>query len=934
MITVNNKENDCELLSEFNDAFKNNFLINQINQTFNSDQLVKLDQTVNNKPTKISLSSQNFESQPALNNNCPPKPPSRTKSTSKLNKTQNDLDNVNNLKKLNSHESAPQKTLDSTNCSTIKIINQPLNYSNSNLQQKNERNSDENKLIKSNLSNLNYGENESNSFNLTGQLNKLIISVQANDKEINLEQTKLVNCKNDYQLEHMKSDLEKEQQQMKISIPDDSFKSIKKPSSNNGLWSSSSNDLNKDKSKINRIKFNNELIQNKFDIEQQVVKRSKTTHLDTRPLNSIIKNNNLDKSLLDKSNNILKERSVNESIDKLVHKSISRLASKRNQVSNNETVRNKSCSSLYQTMNSSPDCEIMKRSRIPTSKSSVHLSKPDRRSADFVLTSYSEKVLTDNCLGVSSSSSCSLCTSKSLSTDSLDSLTRKDSSRSSSLSNLNSSLDNCDFNRLKTSSSTSRMIRPTAVRFGAINNAVKSPINSSSNYSFRLDGTRSLSNLTNYQLMNYNKKLSKTNSNNHFYPIRELSRIDESIDDDQEQQSRQERNIDYVTKFRKNDDKLNEFKFINSTNQPIKTSSNAYDSNACSSTSSTTFSPLTNRNSNLTFTNSDTNSLISSSLDLDAHCMDSSDHLTINKSSNLSTITNITNTTNTNTSSSSTKPSLNQFKSSLINQLIDSNSHLKNNICIDNEQSSINDCKLDNQLNGSLVNFGKRLDNDIGMKIKENDFVNDNKLKDVEIVNDDLSDSNELSLIENLNDTQKNMFNSKKLMFAKNKSSLISKDSCRSFELNERIVELEMQLMSHKTKFKESLNLIKLLSDHCNDLIEVFNENYNCKLNELNKLVNENQRLIKMNQQIKLENKNLNETCDDLTRALRNQNIESNINNAKDDQSLFYKDQAYRELEEMYREKTEELNNLKAKFKQNNELYERVKSKAMEKVER
>lgn len=890
-----NKENDCELnnlISEFSNSFnayKGTYLSNQ------NVQNVQINESDNGEisRTKVKLVKQQSldeTSNSSTSSSCnPPKPPSRIKSLSKLNKVQRD----SNGTLVNDSNELAQNTV---KCSTIQIINQSINYSPITTDQIDEFKVQNNLTTNSDCSILNDLKTE--------KTNKLTISVQANDNPIKLEEqtSKLINCDNDYQLTNMKSELISNGNEI-IKIETD------KQQTNNGLWSNDNLNKSKRSKSVKQLTSRDfkacseKLLNYELSIKQpKVIKKSNTMQFDSRSIN-VLDKSLLDKSLVDKnksklpirisSNSLLdkkiqEKRSVDESINKLVNKSINRLTVDRS-VKNklpydtlpsirapNETVlKNKSCSFLNQcstnqmTSSLTLPNQTIKKSKIPYSKSSVTLSRFDNQSNSDYL---KNRILT-NCLDVSSlsSSSCSLCTS--ISDDSLESSNK---SKTSSLSNLDHNFEN---SKIKTSNSMSKI----GQKLESLMNERSIRIN---NHPFK-DGTRSLSNLTSYNLVAHaNKRLLKTNSNYQFHIDRELSRIDETVDDDQEQ-------IKQKTVISNQFDNLVSDSKSNRTNQTIDSCTNY--------------------------------SIISSSLDNLHGCMDESNRSTNTQSSNLcssksnvssnnlsmNTPTNIPINTPINRSSfiesinTSSKPSINQFKSSLINQLIDSNSHLKANL-------GLGQSNLDEE-----------------SSIKEN---------------------NETSL-ENLNETQKSIFNSKKSLFAKNRSLMNKTDSCKSFELNERIVDLEMQLNSHKTKFNESLNLIKLLSEHCNDLIEVFNETYNCKLKEIGELVNENQRLIELNDEYKIENLNLNETCNDLRKHL-NQELNQNCSNQDNLKSIknfnLNQEQKYTELEERYnklknaldysrdneQQLTDELNNLKVKFQLNSELYERVKNKALEKVER
>ena len=835
-----NKENDYDLINEFNNSLKTttNFLINQ---NVISDQL------------KDQLNNKNDQ-------NNKPKPPSRIKSTSKLNKIQRD--NVN---------SSSDNTQNLINCSTIKI---KMNGENDDEQAKSVNSS---KIILNN--------------NLKELTNKLTINVQANDKQLIKLEQELEQVKDANQLESDKSELILNGQQTLNGITSN-FESASPnngpstafSSHDNGLWSSS--DLNSSKSKHTIKQLNNNQLATKNKELQNFKSIKQQTEFVKKPINESklpVKNNFPDKTRLD--------RSLDESINKLVGKSINRLADKikfKNALADDELIRNRSCSSLAcSLLSNSEKNQLIKKSRIPYSKSSVTLNSY-RQTDRFYET---KKVLTDNCLEVSStsSSSCSLCTS--ISEDSLES--KKESNHSSSLNDLNSSLaGQFDFSHIKTSNSISKINQ----RLDLISSNRRSLSNLKNTElaanQFK-DGTRSLTSLTHSNLIGFNNRRSlKLNSNlfNH-----ELSRIDESFDDDQ-QELKQKENLDQ--------DKLN------SNWLDFKVESKKDD----------VIAKLTNNNASQTDESNKTFSLISSSsLDNELHGMAeaSSDKLMFDTSINLSTNT-LINTSNNNASinrsNTSSRTSLNQFKSSVINQLIDSNSHLKDNLCFPSKDVEIDRLELANKLESS-----KRLDED--------------KFDDDEILN---------------NEIQKNIFSNKKLMFAKNRS-LISKDSCKSFELNERIVDLEMQLASNKTKFKDSINLIKLLSDHCNDLIDII---YNLKTNEINSLKSENLHLKKLNDEFKCENLNLNETCNDLKKLL-NDEFDQICKRDYLDQNLAKsteanQTEAFKELEERYdkmknaldfareneQQLNSELNNLKLKFNQNSELYERVKLKSLEKIER
>ena len=945
-INSTNKENDCELnnlISEFSDSFnalKGSYIIhpNVINGQIISNQTTS--QAINsqaigqnglsNMPTKISLSPQhsldtNFNSfvnsSANVLSNSPPKPPSRAKSTFKSNKQREE--SVNSPTVTNTHESTQGSVQNPVKCSTIKITSQP--------------NHENGQRANQSSAGVNFSENGLSSFANPQTANKLTISVQASDK-------------NDRRFSDMKSE-------HKSELILNGQANVEETASRFGLWSSVENDLDKSKrlKSVKQLKFSEVNAKNKpgdkssFNgVEQQVVngtsqKSNSTMELDLRLSMNRLKNSLLDKrELMEKqsrperrsdrktSDNKASDRktpnskasdkprrSIDESVNKLASKSISRLADKSlgsriPQVVPSGAVRNKSCSSLYQSEDSSSS---LKKSRIPLSKSSINLGIGYRRPIDRMTMSSpvcrTSPVLTDNCLEVPSSSSssfCSLCSS--MSDDSLDKPNKApapdySSSLTSSLSNLNSSVDSSFENsRIRTSHSMSKISQ-------RLESLMKPDARRTNNCPFR-DGTRSLSNLTSYNLVGYtNRRLPKTNSNHFFQPIRELSRIDESLDDDQEQAKSRS--------LSKEDNKLDA--------GWLDYSKGSDDSDAGRTNQSTYSDTRTNLSSSLTFSPSD-----------NLHGMDESTRSTntsTNHASSFSTPVNTSANTSVNTSvnthnisspdnvspasdrpinrpaspdhaalSSGVRPSLNQFKSSLINQLIDSNSHLKTNLGLDEPSGDPKDGELDDEA-------------------------------------------------KSLNETQKNIFNSKKCLFAKNRSLMSKTDSCKSFELNEKIVDLEMQLTSHKQKFNESLNLIKLLSDHCNDLIDVFNSNYNCKLKEIGQLLQENQRLIKLNDEYKIEMMNLNETCDDLSNCLSRQ-LNQELNQQAygqppgktgANQRLL---EQYKELEEEYgklksafdysRESetrlTDELNNLKIKFQQNHELYERVKSKALEKVER
>ena len=997
-INTTNKENDCELsnlMNEFSDSFK------LINQSLLGDPL---DEGYSkSRTTKLNSNPHSFV---AASNASPPKPPTRARSTSKLNKAYQDNVNSSTIVVSNSHAQEPIK------CSTIKITNQPVSIVNC---------SPSDDLTNATSVDLSERSNRC----------RLTISVQANDQPTtNLEQTKLVNCKNDqdmktvlngeFRTSDLKSEMGNENQPVELGLTKNGTfikSNEKQPTTNNGLWSTTDSTATSCISNLNKSKRSKSVKQlgsnrlfndiklspiqsnassRTVQIEQQVVRKSNTMHFDhlrsldrlknntelfdrrsVKPTSDTINDRRLDRRSDKQRDKPDRDRSVNESVDKLVSKSISRLADKsltnlslnnQSQVRLadrllNEIVRNKSCSSLYQqrSVHQSVDSSsnlgdlsainrTAKRSRIPYSKSSVTLSRPI--DACQTLKDYSNdysselrmmknssssesrlpnanKILTDNCLDVSSSSSsCSLCTS--LSADSLEScLNKKDSNRTGSLSNLNSSSDR-DFEHLqvRTSQSMSKINQKLDSLMG------RSRIPRMPNQ-FRFDGqTRSLTSLTGYNLAGYTNRrvLNRTNSNHLFQPSRELSRIDEnsleikdSLDDDQ--LSAQHADAGETQKSQSNrlvsnwlDDVENrpndELDRLQLTTSPINQST----INCRASTNQTNSSSL----------------ISSSSLD-NLHGMDESSELTINKSScntscntaslstscntscNTSYSTSTCNTSTCNTSCNTSnptsntsnqtmtnaRPTLNQFKSSLINQLIDSNSQLKNDLC--NELSN------------------NRLDDSLRQTRDESDL--------------------ETSTIGSLNDTQQNIFNSKKSLYAKSKLMMMNKtDSCRSFEMNERIVDLEMQLTVHKTKFNESLNLIKVLSDHCNDLIVVFNESYNHKLTEIGDLTKENQRLAKQNDEYKsLLKRNLNQEFNQIF----NQKHEFNRNPPVDSSERNYLEQ-YKELEVEYdklrstldysrqseQQLSDELNNLKIKFQQNYELYERVKQRSLEKVER
>lgn len=940
-VNSTNKENDCELnnlISEFSDSFnalKGSYIIhpNVISNQANSQ---------NGLPTRISLNpqQQQFDATPAVLGNSPPKPPSRAKSTSKSNKQREESVNSSTVA-ANSQESGqhPVNPVQPVQCATIQITGQP---------------SEKGQTVRraSQPAGVNFSEHPLNGF-ASQTANKLTISVQANDK-------------NDGWFSDMKSELILNGQPNTVQTP-----------GHIGLWSSAENDLNKSKrsKSVKQLKFSEDarnkanLVGNKSSMikrplsgVEQPASKSNTMDLDLRLSMKRLKNSLLDKrDLLDKQSRPERavnrsdrpqapdrpRRSIDESVNELASKSISRLAGKSlGNVAQNlpqnlpltsgGTVRNKSCSSLYR---SSGPSELMtsslelKKSRIPLplSRSSITLGDTHNRRLDRTSIASpvcrTSPVLTDNCLEVPSSSSssfCSLCSS--ISDDSLDKPNKKpvadhSSSLTSSLSNLNSSMDsNFESSRMRASHSMSK-----------INQRLESLMSTpdarrTNNYPFR-DGTRSMSNLTSYTISGYtNRRLLKTTSNHVFQPIRELSRIEESLDDDQQvEQAKQSRTaseednkldsrwLDYGDRCIRGDAErplTNRSTNSDTTNTDSHTNYSPYtneSSHTNDSSSSTTFSPSEHLHGmdDSAPTNTSTNHASSSSTPVNSHNIASSD----SASSPVHTSTNrTTSPDHPSPTHSSSRPSLNQFKSSLINQLIDSNSHLKSNLGLDNEP---------------------------GEPAESEERTNDE--------------------VTSLNETEKNIFSSKKSMFAKNRSLMSKTDSCKSFELNEKIVDLEMQLTSHKQKFNESLNLIKLLSDHCNDLIDVFNENYNCKLKQVADLLKENQRLIKLNDEYKMENLQLNETCDDLSRHLNQQLSHPAYGPAEPTKTGFASQalnqhllEQYKELEEQYgklksaldysRENetrlADELNTLKIKFHQNHELYERVKSKALEKVER
>lgn len=899
-VNSTNKENDCELnnlISEFSDSFnalKGSYTIhpNVISNQANSQS---------NLPTRISLNQQfdaTLNSSANVLGNSPPKPPSRAKSTSRSNKQREESVNSSTA---NSQES----TRHPVQCAMIQITSQP-SYAGENGQTTRRASSP---------AGVNFSENALNGF-ASQTANKLTISVQANDK-------------NDRWFSDMKSELILNGQPNAVET-----------AGNFGLWSSVENDLNKSKrsKSVKQLKFSEDarnkanspdnkssMIKRSLNgVEQQVASKSNTMELDLRLSMDRLKNSLLDKrDLMEKQSRPERaarrsdrpdrpRRSIDESVNKLASKSISRLADKslgiapqNSQVTSGGTVRNKSCSSLYQSSGHSEPISSaigLKKSRIPLSKSSITLGG-SRRPVDRTTISSpvcrTSPVLTDNCLEVPSSSSssfCSLCSS--MSDDSLDEPNQKQvtdfsSSLTSSLSNLNSSLDsNFEHSRMRTSHSMSKINQKLEILMSAAD------AKRTNNCPFR-DGTRSLSNLTSYTMSGYtNRRLLKTNSNHLFQPIRELSRIEESLDDDQQaEQAKQSRTgeenkldscwLDYGDRCIRSDADPGRPLTSRSTNSDSQTNSHTNDSS-----SSTTFSRSDNLHGmdDSAPTNTSTNHASSSSTPVHSHNIASSD--SASSPVHTSPPTNRTASPDHalplhSATSSSSRPSLNQFKSSLINQLIDSNSHLKSNLGLDSELN--NGCC--EPRNGEPDECAKA----------------------------------EASL-KSLNETEKSIFSSKKCLFAKNRSLMSKTDSCKSFELNEKIVDLEMQLTSHKQKFAESLNLIKLLSDHCNDLIEVFNENYNCKLKQIGDLLLENQRLIKLNDEYKMENLQLNETCDDLSRHL-NQELNHPAYGPVEHSSKASFGAVNQALNQHLLEQY-------GKLKSALELYERVKSEALEKVER